>query len=175
MTRDASIRSVAGHVVSVLLMLWLGVSALGQIGFQPVQRLRRMDFLGVVPIWTFFAPNPATGDVYLVYRDDKTRRWTEISVRRPRRSWLASVWNPDRRAAKALFDIAAEITQASRDSQSKDAIQLSVPYLTLLRFVGSRAAREPDVNAMQFMLLSDHGLEKKNDPVPVFVSHWHTL
>jgi hypothetical protein len=175
MTRCASMRSVVGHVVSAVLMLWLGVSAVGQLGSRPVQRLRRMDFLGVVPVWTFFAPNPATGDVYLVYRDDKNRRWTEIHVRRPRRPWLAAIWNPDRRAAKALFDIAMEITKVSRDSQNQDAVQLSVPYLALLGFVGAHASREPAAAATQFMLLSDHGLEKGSDPVPVFVSHWHAL
>jgi hypothetical protein len=155
-------------------MLWLGVSAVAQLGLQPVQRLRRMDFLGLVPIWTFFAPNPATGDVYLVYRDDACRRWTEIIVRQPR-SWRAGLWNPDRRAAKALFDIYTELSQTSRVARSRDALQLSVPYLTLLAFVSGEAARQPGASATQFMLLSDHGVDKGGDPVPMFVSQWHTL
>ena len=168
-------RSVVGRAVSAVLMLWLGASAIGQLGSQRVQRLRRMDFLGVVPVWTFFAPNPATGDIYLVYRDDVTRRWTEIHIRRPRRSWRASVWNPDRRAAKALFDIAGEIVQSAHGSRTRGAVQLCVPYLTLLGFVCGHAAREPAASAVQFMLLSDHGMEKRGDPVPVFISNWHTL
>jgi hypothetical protein len=175
MTRGATPRSALGNAVSAVLGLWLAVSALGQLGLQPVQWLRRMDFLGIVPVWTFFAPNPATGDVYLVYRDDAFRRWTEIRVRQPRRSWLATLWNPDRRAAKALFDISTQLSQISTAARDANSIQLSVPYLTLLEFVGSEAARQPAANATQFMLLSDHGLDKGSDPVPVFVSGWHSL
>jgi hypothetical protein len=176
MTRAESIRSIVGHAVSAALMLWLAASAAAQLGIQPLQRLRRLDLLGLVPIWTFFAPNPATGDLYLVYRDrsEGVGRWTEVRVRSPRRSALVTLWNPDRRAAKALFDVGAELDSISRTSQNKGAVQLSVPYLTLLEFTCSQP-HVADAKATQFMLLSDHGLEKGSDPVPLFLSDWHTI
>jgi hypothetical protein len=175
MTRGMSIRSIVGRVVSSALMLWLGASALAQLGLQPLQRLRRLDLLGLVPLWTFFAPNPATGDVYLVCRDrgDGVGQWTEINARSPRRSALATVWNPDRRAAKALFDVAAELDSITRTS-STGTVRLSVPYLALLEFVCSRT-HLADARETQFMLLSDHGLDHGSDPVPVFLSDWHAL
>jgi hypothetical protein len=175
MTHGASIRSIVGHVVSSALMLWLAASALAQLKFPPFRRLRRLDLLGLVPIWTFFAPNPATGDVYFVYRDrgEGVGRWTEIRIRSPRRSALVSVWNPDRRAAKALFDLAAEMDSVAH-TRAKGAVQLSVPYLALLEFTCSQA-HFPDTRETQFMLLSDQGLDYGSDPVPVFLSDWHAL
>jgi hypothetical protein len=167
------------RLVALGLTTWLAASTVEQLRFPGVQRYRRWDVLGLIPVWTFFAPNPATGDFYVVYRDELrsgTRTiWTETAVPPGRRRLLASIWNPDRRATKALFDIASALAVTVRDSADPDAVQLTLPYLALLTFVCSQAAHAPEAVATQFMLLTDHGMNKPSDPAPVFLSHWHNL
>ncbi len=172
-------REGLARLVALGFSMWLGASAIEQLRFPGVQRYRRWDVLDLIPVWTFFAPNPATGDFYVVYRDELrsgTRTiWAGTAVPPARRRLLASIWNPDRRATKALFDIGSALALMARDFADPDAVQLTLPYLALLTFVCSQAAHAPEAVATQFMLLTDHGLDKPADPVPVFLSHWHSL
>jgi hypothetical protein len=133
--------------------------------------------LGLLPIWTFFAPNPATGDFYLVYRDELSvggsTIWRELSAPRSART-VAAIWNPDRRYNKALFDVASALADEANKSNGA-RIQLSLPYLSLLTLVCSRALHDPLAVTTQFLVLSDHGLGRGEEPLPVFLSEWHSL
>lgn len=177
--KTSPIRSSAARLLSGTLWSWLLVSTLEQLRSPGLQRLRRFDACGLVPVWTFFAPRPATGDYYLVYRDELSSRalttWTEAAAAPPRRPVVSTVWNPDRRAVKALFDVSSALAVQAQRCDNPDAIQLSLPYLTLLNFVVQHPRHPPGAVATQFMVLSDHGLGKASDPEPVFLSRWHSL
>src|SRR5262245_58660337 len=128
-------------VVVTVLWLWLTASALGQVPIPLLQGLRRWDQFGLVPDWRFFAPQPATGDFHLLYRDQTEEGhvtdWVEISIGIPRRWWNV-VWNPGRRQRKAMFDLATELAREVQQS-STAALQVSVPYLAILCFVSARS------------------------------------
>ena len=114
-----------------------------------------------------------------MYRDELASGmrtlWVEAIVSPSQRSLHASIWNPDRRATKALFDISSGLALFVRDSPDSDAVQLTLPYLALLTFISNQARHLPDAVATQFMLLTDHGMDKPCEPAPVFLSHWHRL
>jgi hypothetical protein len=173
------VRDGFARLVALTFTGWLGASAVEQLRFPGVQRYRRWDVLGLIPVWTFFAPNPATGDFYVVYRDELNSgaltAWVETATPRARQRLLASIWNPDRRATKALFDIGSALSVVARDFADPEAVQLTLPYLALLTFVCSQAHHTREAVATQFMLLTDHGLDKPSAPVPVFLSRWHNL
>jgi len=173
------LRRAIARTFSLGFSAWLAASTVEQLRLPGVQRYRRWDVLGLVPVWTFFAPNPATGDFHVVYRDElgsgECTLWADAGDGPSPRGLRASVWNPDRRATKALFDIASGLALAANETVNPDAVQLTLPYLALLSFVAGHVGHAPGAVATQFMLLTDHGMDKPCDPVPVFVSHWHTL
>lgn len=118
-------------LVGSVLLAWLAVTAVSQI---PGRALR--DPLGLVPRWTFFAPNPGEFDYHLLFRDFDDAElpvtpWREI--RAPaRRSLLSALWNPEKRYRKGVIDCC----QSCVPSRGRNGtVRTSVPYLALLNVV----------------------------------------
>jgi hypothetical protein len=64
-------------LAGVLAAWWL-ISALNQIRAGAwTLGIRRWLPAGVIPLWTFFAPNPARADSRLVWRDERAGVWQE--------------------------------------------------------------------------------------------------
>jgi hypothetical protein len=87
---------------------------------------------------------------------------------------VACIWHPDRRLSKALFDVAQSLMLEAGRCEG-DEIQLSLAYLSLLTLVCSGLPHDPSATTTQFMLLGDTELPKGADPVPLFLSKWHSL
>lgn len=103
-------------------MSWLEVVVWAIVGFWLIvtvvynlpgvtARLGRWDWLSLLPIWTFFAPNPGRSDLIFLARDqlpDGTyTRWR--AVNRSAVVHVRGVWNPDKRGQKLITDAAAEV------------------------------------------------------------------
>jgi hypothetical protein len=157
--------------IVVLLAGWLLASALAQLPWGWCQAVRRWDAFGIIPSFSFFAPNPASSDCHLLYRhlldDGSFTRWTEAFVWRPV-PWRF-LWNPDRRAEKAISDATSGLARRT------DAIgvRFAVSYLLLLNYV-SALPRSINAVGVQFALMgsseySDH------DPFARFISDTHPL
>lgn len=136
--------------------------------------MRRWDPLGLIPMWWFFAPNPARGDFYFLYRDrlrdGAVTDWTEIQA--ARRRWWNMAWNPGRRQRKALFDIVTAL--AARAQETTDVtIQVSLPYLALLNYV-SRLPRSAASESTQFIVMQTDA-DAPDEPRAVFMSRLHRL
>jgi len=159
-----------------LLAAWLVLSVLGQIRFGALYWVRAWDVFGIIPMWWFFAPNPARHDFYLLYRDqlkDGSRtEWTEVKIG-TNRKWTNLIWNPGRRERKALFDV---VTSLAREAATTGdiTIQVSVPYLSLLNYV-SRLPRTPASELTQFLLMQSEVETYKNPPTAVFMSNLHRV
>jgi hypothetical protein len=176
-TSPAPLRRAAERTVSALLLGWLAASTIEQLRHPRLQHFRKFDVFGLVPVWTFFAPNPGSGDFFVVYRDElyagSRTIWREVATPQSKGP-TASIWHPDRRLNKALFDVGQSLMLDVSRCKG-DEIQLSLAYLSLLTHVCSNAPHEPSATATQFMLLSDNELPKGEDPAPVFLSEWHAL
>ncbi len=166
--------SIGEAVGAGVFALWFLVSIAGQLPIALQRRLRRHDAFGLVPQWTFFAPRPGVTDVHLLYRDwagDRTvGPWREIHLRTARR-WWHCLWNPNKRAKKALLDMSQELAAAAR-VLSPIAVQGSMPYLLALAFV-SRQPHAPGTELTQFMLMRSPGTLRQAEAQPVFVSARH--
>lgn len=147
-------------LLPTFLGFWFVASIFGQFNAVSVRKarfqwLRRYDILGLVPTWTFFAPNPATTDYHFLYRDrlaDGTvTPWTEI-VRVHDRRWWHIVWNPNKRRRKVFTDIVAmllvRLGSTLKDSDIRrrgdrryvlipERWHTTWPYLFLLNYVSS--------------------------------------
>ena len=155
----------------------LAVTALTQVrGWRLERWLRTRDVFLLLPIWTFFAPNPGTTDTRLLWRESfasgDTNHWHELSPPRPTR-WRA-LWNPDRRVQKAIADAGALVAQARAETDS-DAVLLSVPYLMLLNYVAAQDG-SPHAIARQFLVVQTSGGPPDFDEVNVLtISRWHAV
>jgi hypothetical protein len=130
--------------------------------------------LRFIPIWNFFAPNPASHTYHLLYRDQskdgKMTNWHEIKI--PQQEWSRVFWNPSKSFNKGILDIVLEFTQLiPRLKDHQEIIKVSLPYLTILSYL-SYVQRSIEPFATQFLLLqssSSAGFEI------LFLSDFHQL
>lgn len=157
-----------------ILVIWFLSSVLVLIP-QLKPTIRRWDRLSMVPVWTFFAPRPLTGDYHLLFQDrfpDGTSTdWTEIRMRSARR-WWNFIWNPQKRNSKALFDSVTEMAELVR--RADRAIVGSIPYLTLLYFVSS-LPRSIKPQSTQFLLMQSFGSQSEERPRVLLRSALHSI
>lgn len=158
------------------LAVWLALSAVCQVPSRLEQWIRRRDYAGLIPHWSFFAPQPGTWNYHLVFRDrladGSISRWTEVDVIDPRRPWHA-VWNPRRRQKKAFHDLVTQLMRLSSTTLPGD-LALTVPYLVLLTWVCS-LPRALATTGRQFALVFGYGATSDEPPEPAFVSALHPL
>lgn len=174
-----------------LLAGWFVLSILGQIEVaEPdsrFQRLRRRDWFGLIPVWTFFAPRPAWTDYHLLYRDrladgDMTP-WTEVVAVEPRRLRHA-VWNPGKHSRKAVIDmvrtLTKELEQAKRRADARGEewkvparIFTSLPYVAILHLVGN-LPRLSGAECTQFLIMK-RDAAGPDDPGVMMLSALHQL
>ena len=168
-------------IVIGLFTIWILVTVLNHIGQTRrwVRAIVNYDICAVIPIWTFFAPQPGRTDLYLLYRDrdadGQITLWRDVLLER-RRSWR-SFWNARRRIGKGVVDVAPSLTAnteyKSRATVSKKKV-LEFPYLLLLNYVCQQPA---DFRAVmrQFAVARTRGHGTEAEPEVVFLSAFHRL
>lgn len=172
--------------VMTLLAAWLAGSAAYQ--FRAVSNLiGRYDRFGLLPRWTFFAPNPGIHDHHLMYRECHSdadlstpegaasalaalSSWREVADLVPGHSYLF-VWNPQRRVTKTMSDIINNLSAARhKNPDFVRYIQFTVEYFWLLHLVLRGAS--PAVQR-QFAVIRTHGFGSDRKAEVVFVSKFH--
>jgi hypothetical protein len=172
-------------VISVAVA-WTLLSILNQfeqLDFPFVRFLRALDIFNLLPLWTFFAPNPGQSDYHLIYRDryqnDNISEWAQIALSESRR-WYSFFWNPHKRSKKVLSDIASSlIASLPAYNDSLEGLMFTTPYLILLNVV----SHQPPVNPLgltgrverQFLLLETFGFEPQSEPRCLLRSKFHPL
>ena len=146
--------------------------------FTRLQRsLKRWDSVGLLPYWSFFAPNPGTFDHRVLMRkkdaDGNVGSWSEICVYEPR---LAShlIWNPNKIRQKCVSDCVSALLREDWQSKedSSEFIQVSWPYIKLAQFASSGDILEKD-ELRQFSIVASQGIDRR-ELRPLFISRWHT-
>lgn len=165
-------------LIALLLAGWFIGSVLNQFGFGWFERIRAYDYFSLLPIWTFFAPNPGQSDYHLVYRDKlddgHLTEWREIEITEPRRPY-SFLWNPEKRSKKVLSDVVASIVSSSlRDQEIGSEIMLSLPYLILLNVV-SHIGSTPDTTYRQFVLVETFGFRPTSKARIILRSDFHAV
>lgn len=173
--------NILSGVVIALLISWFLLSVMNQH-----KRTRALiggvayrDICSLLPLWTFFAPNPGRTDLYLLYRDRDAdgliSSWR--LVRSSTRPSLFSLWSPQRRIHKGIVDVASNFTKESihepRQPVSKQQV-VSFPYLLLLNYVCGKPI-DFRARTRQFALAKTEGHGTEHDPEVIFLSAFHTI
>lgn len=142
------------YVFVFLCLLWLILTVAVQFNASFTAIFTWLDRLGLLPRWTFFAPNPAHTDLRVLVRFGNSSgitSWYEL--------WLSSridengillrgFFNPYRRIEKLLSDFRNELMEPEI---TPTQIRMSSEYIALLT-MSETIARNQCVETVQFML-----------------------
>ena len=159
-------------VIGATFFVWFVLTVAAQLQGRLSSKLREYDNCGLIPAWTFFAPNPISRNYYLMFRDITPKActpWREAFTH-PEPSLIQVLWQPLRREEKALSDVMFHLTKQAAEVSS-ERLYLSMSYLALLHYVTS-LPHAAEATATQFMLTA----RATNQPfVPLFLSALHQL
>lgn len=161
----------------VFFAVWLLVTILFQIS--PTGWIRwpkYYDYFAMIPVWTFFAPNPGTTDVHLLYRDKVSNgavmSWREVPFHA---SVLRAVWNPRKRLQKGLSDLGNDLQGYAAEHLEHPELILTHPgFIALLNFV-SRQPHAPSTTFTQFALARSYGNHSETPTDVMFLSTFHRI
>ncbi len=163
-------------IFGVALSIWFALSAVTQFRTTWSDAVKSLDGIGLLPSWSFFAPNPARSNWHLVVRfqleSGTITPWREYVI--PAAGIGRGIWNPRRREEKALSDVSSSIIRR----KSRNRIQVSLPYVLLLNTVSGLEAPS-FARCVQFAILSstaDYSAQVPNHEVlPLFLSDLHRV
>jgi hypothetical protein len=144
--------------------------------------LVKIDPFRVLPLWTFFAPNPGVSDYHLLYRtrNGKGDISSFINIRlRNKKNFMNAIWNPPKRSQKALNDFAQEIKRQiavhNLDDESQHLLKLSLSYIAILHYCTEINRGASDTESVQFMILESFGYFELAEPRLVLNSDFHQI
>jgi hypothetical protein len=153
---------IADFIIAIYT-LWILATVANQFHTWCPKWLRAIDIFGLIPVWTFFAPNPGMTDYYLLYRDrmpdGSMGNWKKIVLRGSDNGLWQALWNPTKRRQKALSDLLTSSIELFRN-RDIDAVAASVPYILLLNFVDSQP-HALGTFCTQFMVMEHDGFGEK--------------
>lgn len=163
------------------LLIFFGVffvaSAVHQVRPRWWRPISRFDALGLLPQWSFFAPNPGTEDIHVLMRDwhdDNAGPWIPIDF--PDRGLSRAIWHPERFERKVLNDLTMGLRQCAAANPGTPAVVLlSAPYLLLLHWILCQPERGQRPTHRQFALVRTHGFPPKRTSNIEFLSHVHAV
>ena len=174
-------QTVYDYLVLALFGTYFVLSVIGQFEIKLNYYIRGFDPFALLPIWTFFAPNPGQTDYHLLYRDklsDGTvTELREIEVTETRR-WISFLWNPEKHSKKVLSDVVAmAVDSLPSDRPVGRELMLTLPYLLLLNVVchqggdgGARAGAR-----RQFLVVETFGIDRIAPLRVLIQSEFHPL
>jgi hypothetical protein len=146
-------------MVVILYVVWVAATIANQFHSWCPMWLRAVDVFGLIPVWTFFAPNPGMTDYYLLYRDrlldGSFDNWRKLELKPSENSFRLALWNPTKRKQKALSDMVSTLIRLASHRKS-EALIVTVPYILILNFITSRP-HSLGTNGTQFMVLEHSG------------------
>jgi hypothetical protein len=151
--------SDAAIVVVIIYLVWGAATIANQFHSWCPMWIKAVDVFGLIPIWTFFAPNPGVTDYYLLYRDrlpdGSLDNWRKVELKPSENGFRVALWNPMKRKQKALSDMTGALIRLAKHRKSERLI-VTVPYLLILNFITSRP-HSLGTTGTQFMVLEHSG------------------
>jgi hypothetical protein len=162
--------------LTAVFAAWWAISACNQIRSGAwTFRLRRHIPLGLIPLWTFFAPNPARADSRLVWREEHGSEWSawrelHFGFAPASRRWLV---NPQLILNKAVTDLVGSLLRVRPELDDRTAL-LSSAYVALLNIVVAQP-RRAGCSSIQFAVVRTSGGPLARRVDVVFLSEVHDV
>lgn len=168
-------------LVGAFYLTWLLVTCINQTSYKWNRVILGYDLFRLIPVWTFFAPNPGVSDYNLLYRfrlaDGTITEFTQVPLKAPHKIGTA-VFNPNRRLQKALHDhaqtITIEVASGILTEENKENIKLTFNYISILNYC-ARLRTVPGTHALQFMILETFGYRELREPRLILNSGFHKI
>jgi hypothetical protein len=168
-----------GAIALIIVSLLLALTVAAQ--FRWVRgRSWLLDALALAPQWKFFGQplmiegNLALADLHIVVRDcfedGSCNKWCPTLFMNERR-WVESLWNAGAMSKGTLLSLASDLATAPAAAREVQ-VQLSLPYLVLLRHCFSAFPPGPNAVGRQFAVIGTSGREGRTLTV-AFVSARH--
>ena len=152
---------------------WLFFSLLAQGETRVNMKVKKLDFLNVIPDYQFFCPKPTIEDYHLYFRglslDESWGEWIEASIGR-RNLWYCYLWNPGKRSRKVFQKVAKVIPQNYPNKKKR--------YGSVYRLLLNYVVNDPRIKgcvATQFKITSRQNLSKDSLDSTVFLSNVHPI
>jgi hypothetical protein len=168
------------QVLCALFGAWFVMSIFFQVPRYSL-KMSRYDPLGLLPKWTFFAPNPGIHDYHIVRRiaanafesseapaPHEVASWQNIRPLGDTQS-IPFLWNPDRRIKKTLSDATNSIISVLRRSKNGGDFVPYTPAYFLITHLAQRDA-VPGTR-VEWAIVRSHGFVGDRAVSPVFVSN----
>jgi len=176
-----------GLCVLAFLTLWFLISIPHQFTNGFGRRIKKLNIFGLIPGWTFFAPNPGISDYRFVFRDifsEGHSEWKEVEWCRCRRL-VDALWHPQRHRTKLIVDCVSafvltvqemrKLGLATETEGDTPAWIVAVPYMALLNVTVSMPRASADVRARQFAIIEQKPSEPSGKPRLIVCSAPHEL
>jgi hypothetical protein len=165
-----------------ILLIWLILSVFAQFSKSKyILQIKLHDHFALLPLWTFFAPNPGVTDYRLLYRDTffdgQITPWKEVELSGT--SPVNAIWNPEKRSRKTIVDSCQILFQILSNTNANSAlvsnsVLVSMPYLTILCYV-MNMPRNNLCEYRQFLICSTYGFYTSKEPDILFISQTHRM
>lgn len=155
------------------------VSTLLQQSANPrYSRFRTADPFGLLPMWSFFAPNPARHDMYILWRFFDTNgtpsEWRQLCDPADQK-WYQVLFYPGRRHSKIIFDLVQDL-QRSLATGHEGTVTSDGAYIAIKNFTRRRAQRERrNETRFQLCAIKDAGFDEEEDPEVMFLSKQYQI
>ncbi|QIM17727.1 hypothetical protein G7066_01625 [Leucobacter coleopterorum] len=141
-------------------------------------RFRVIDFLGILPMWSFFAPVPARHDFYILWRlidaGGQVGNWEELRTSRGQK-WYQTLFYPGRRHSKIVFDLVQDL-QRSLSSGHEATVTSDGAYVALKNFTRRQAQlRARNEVSFQMCAIRDGGFDEAEEPEVLFLSKHYAI
>lgn len=172
-------------------LIWFILSVVAQFHIEKniiINRIRILDQFKLIPIWTFFAPNPCETDNVIIYKNfdenqNEVSGWKEVELYN-KNIYFSFIWNPTKRLDKILSDSVVEIKEITllvnkgkyiEPDYLDSIIKTSCGYLYILNFVASIRNIDSKVKFRQFAILETKGLDENKEIYPFYLSSLHKI
>ena len=173
-----SIKKSDAPVLRGLFAILLVATLLQQSANPQYSRFRAADFLGLLPMWSFFAPNPARHDMYILWRlidaGGLPAEWRELTNGSSGK-WYQMLFYPGRRHSKIIFDLVQDL-QRSLATGHEGTVTSDRAYIAIKNFARRQAQRSrQDHVGFQLCAIKDAGFDQAEQPEVMFLSKHYLI
>jgi hypothetical protein len=146
------------EVVCAAFFAWFSLSVLHQVRLFS-SKMGRFDPLGLLPRWTFFAPNPGIYDYHIVYREVNDGDGSDL--------------NPDTSNSWRHIQIISETAaRMLRKKIAPDVVPYTPSYFLMTHLAQRGVTRGSKI---EWAIVKSHGFHGNRTFSPVFVSNVHEV
>ena len=157
-------------------LIWIIATILVQFKTKLSQHILARDEAGILPIYTFFAPEPAKIDIHLLFRyrtSEVICEWKEAPLTSRllnRKRSIRWFFNPYRRLEKLLFDFVNDVYN-SRENPA--AIRHLNDYMLILTYVSNLASQQKG-ESVQYLIAGENQMLNKTFEL-LTISDFHAI